>query len=130
MIILTIRSDKPAAEIALYDDQLKIDEIIWEAHRTLVETIHIQIRQLLNSHQKVWDNIEGLVVFKGPGSFTGLRIGLTVANTLAYGLNIPIVGSQGNNWQKLGIKQLLAGKNARLVLPEYGAEAFITKPKK
>jgi tRNA threonylcarbamoyladenosine biosynthesis protein TsaB len=39
-------------------------------------------------------DIEGVVCFKGPGSFTGLRIGLTVGNALAYAQNIPVVASK------------------------------------
>lgn len=130
MIILTIRTDKPESEIALFDNQDKIDEIIWQAHRTLADTIHLKIKGLLDKNSRDWQDIKGIVCFKGPGSFTGLRIGLTVGNTLAYGLEIPIIGSSGNNWQNNGTKELLAGKNQKIIIPNYGAEVKITKPKK
>ncbi|HUD03304.1 MAG TPA: tRNA (adenosine(37)-N6)-threonylcarbamoyltransferase complex dimerization subunit type 1 TsaB [Patescibacteria group bacterium] len=130
MIILSIRTDKPEAEIALFKDDKKVDEIIWEAHRTLVETIHLRIKELLNTNSFDWADIQGIVCFKGPGSFTGLRIGLTVANTLAYGLNVPIAGSVGAKWQARAINNLLAGKNEVIIVPEYGGEANITPPKK
>jgi tRNA threonylcarbamoyladenosine biosynthesis protein TsaB len=103
---------------------------IWQAHRELAETIHKKIQQMLSELSKSWNDIEGIVCFKGPGSFTGLRIGLTVANALAYAQNIPVVARTDPNWLERGIKDLLAGQNDKIVVPEYGAEPNTTKPRK
>lgn len=130
MTILTLRTDKPISEIVLYEDDQKLDSQTWEAHRQLAETIHIKIKTLLESKSKTWADIEGVVVFQGPGSFTGLRIGLTVANSLADGLNIPIVGASGKEWAKSGVSLLMSGKNQKLILPNYGSDVHITLPKK
>jgi len=67
---------------------------------------------------------------KGPGSFTGLRIGITVFNTIADTNNVPIVGETGDSWQDKAIMRLENGENDHVVLPEYGSEANITKPRK
>jgi len=130
MIILSLRTDKLESEIALFNDDKKINELVWPAHRILADTIHLKIKELLGNNQLSWQDIQGLVCFKGPGSFTGLRIGLTVANALAYSLKVPIVGGQGENWQNQAINRLLVGKNEIAVMPEYGGEVKITKPKK
>ena len=130
MIILTIRTDKPEAELGLYDDQSQVTYQTWQAHRQLAETIHTKIAGLLESQAKSLGDIQGIVVFQGPGSFTGLRIGLTVANATAYAQGIPIVASQGEDWLLAGIARLSAGDNDRIALPEYGAEANITVQKK
>lgn len=130
MFILTIRTDKTLSEIALYKDKKKLHEVKWEAYRTLADTIHLQIKNILEENKKDWQDIQGLVFFKGPGSFTGLRIGISVANALSHSLNCPIVSQTGNKWQVFGIKRLLDGENEIVALPEYGAEAKITKPKK
>lgn len=129
MIILTIRTDKPEAEIGLYDDRTQLAYESWQAHRQLAETIHLQIAKKLQFVGKDWHEIEGIVVFKGPGSFAGLRIGLSVANALAYGLNVPIVGVSGE-WIQSGIKRLLAGQSDKLAVAEYGAPVHVTAPKK
>ncbi len=130
MIILTIRSDNPQAEISLYDSNNELDCEKWEAHRQLSETIHLKIEQILKSQNLSWQAIQGVVCYQGPGSFTGLRIGLTVGNTLAYGLEIPIVSTTGKSWINKGIKLLVKAKNDNIVLPKYGASPKVTSPKK
>jgi tRNA threonylcarbamoyladenosine biosynthesis protein TsaB len=130
MIILTIRTDRPEAEMAVYDNEKRLLYEIWAAHRELSETIHKKLSILLKTLNKSSENIDGIVCFKGPGSFTGLRIGITVANALAYAEDVPIVAKAGPNWQEQGIKALLNGKNEKIALPDYGAEAKTTKPRK
>lgn len=130
MIILTLRTDQPTASIALYNDETLLERIAWEAHRELARTIHTKTRSLLAKHDYTWQDIAGLVCYEGPGSFTGLRIGLTVANTLAHELAIPIVGTTTEDWERDGVQKLLDGTNQTVVLPHYGREPHITTPKK
>lgn len=129
MLILTIRTDKPEAEIGLFEDDKKLAYEAWAAHRQLAETIHRKIKELLDSQKHALSDLEGIIVFKGPGSFTGLRIGISVANTLADGLQIPLVGDRGENWAELGIGRLKKDGNDKVVLPEYGTPVRTTKPK-
>jgi len=130
VIILIIRTDKPESEIGLYDGDQKTGYEIWEAHRRLAETLHTKILDLLKSQQLGWDDIEGVIAYAGPGSFTGLRIGLSVANTVAYANGIKIVGTHGDNWILDGIKMLENGQGKAQIVPTYGSEAHITQPKK
>lgn len=130
MILLAVRTDKPKAEIGIFDDEKQIAYEVWEAHRQLAETIHQKIRTLLESNNLALTQVRGIVCFEGPGSFTGLRIGLTVANALSYGLQIPIVASSDENWIKNGVQSIKEGKNDIQALPFYGADAHITPQKK
>jgi tRNA threonylcarbamoyladenosine biosynthesis protein TsaB len=130
MIILTIRTDKPEAEIGLYQDNEKIAYEIWYAHRQLSVTIHDRIATLLTASDKTLQDIDGIVGYAGPGSFTGLRIGLTVANTMAYALEKPIIATNGDDWIAQGIARLQKGGYDAIALPEYGGEAHITQQKK
>lgn len=130
MILLTIRTDKPEAEIGLFEGQNQVDYEVWHAHRELSVTILQKITTLLERNDKNFQDLQGIVGFKGPGSFTGLRIGLTVANTLAYGLRIPVVGSDAEAWIQDGIAKLEDGKDEKIALPQYGREPNVTKPKK
>lgn len=130
MLILTIRTDKPEAELGLFDNHKKLAYSTWPAHRELAETIHIKINELLESQGRDLSDLKGLVAFQGPGSFTGLRIGLSVANALAYSLETPIVADAGEDWLSAGIQKLAQGQNDQLAIPEYGAPPRTTAPKK
>lgn len=130
MIILALRTDKPDAEIGLFNDHAQLGYETWYAHRALSTTLHQKIQGLLQAHGKTLHDVQGIVGYQGPGSFTGLRIGLSVANALAAGLRVPAAGATGEAWAEDGIAQLLAGKGERLIMPEYGAAAHITVQKK
>lgn len=130
MIVLTIRTDKPEAEIGLFDGHTKLVYETWQAHRELAETIHKKLAEALKQAGKKLGDIGGVVAFQGPGSFTGLRIGLTVANALAYAQSIPIVATQTDDWIMMGIVKLQNGESDKIALPEYGGEANVTKPRK
>lgn len=129
MIILTIRTDNPEAEIGLFKDGKELVYEKWPAHRQLAESLHLKITKNLQKIDKNWSDIKAVVVFKGPGSFTGLRIGSSVGNALADGLKIPIVGTQKNDWIQNGIELLKKGQNTKIVLPNYGAPAKTTTPR-
>jgi tRNA threonylcarbamoyl adenosine modification protein YeaZ len=131
-VVLTLRTDKPEAEVGVYDMQGKqLSYHTWLAHRQLSSTLLGVIRDELVKRGAAFDAIGSVLVFRGPGSFTGLRIGITVANTLAHGLNVPIVGiADQHDWLERGLAKLADGANDQLVLPEYGAEANITKQKR
>ena len=130
MLILTVRTDKPEAELGLYDNQKQLTYVTWEAHRQLAETIHTKIDELLKSQNKTLQDLNGIVGFEGPGSFTGLRIGLTIVNALGDGLKIPVAGARDEAWIEAGIQKLLDNKSQPIVLPEYGAPVHITEQKK
>lgn len=129
-MILTIKTDQPQAEIALYSDNSMLKEISWQAHRELSDTFFLKLKELLEAGETDYTGLSGIVVFRGPGSFTGLRIGATVANTLAQALSIPVVGSMGDDWAESGRIRLKNGENDTIVLPEYGRDARITTPRK
>ncbi len=130
-MILALRTDSNLTELKLMSDQgTLIKEMQWESGRELSDHLLDKIGELITEINKDWNDLEGLVVFQGPGSFTGLRIGATVANALAYVRNIPIVGTTGAQWVDDGVHRLNTGDNDKQVTPHYGAEPNITKPKK
>lgn len=130
-MILVIRTDKPEAELYILNRESEIEgEVIWEAHRELSNTIFYKINEVFKQCNASYGQLKGVIVYEGPGSFTGLRIGATVANTLASSLDIPIVGTTGHNWISQGAQRLLKEENDQIITPKYGGEPNITKPRK
>lgn len=133
MYILTIRTDKQEAEVGIYNDLKQLDYDAWLAHRSLAATINARIETLLDIQNLQYSDIGGIVCFEGPGSFTGLRIGLTVGNILAYSAGIKIVACSDvdkTSWQEKGIERLIKGDIDQIALPKYGSAAIVTVPKK
>lgn len=100
----------------------------WESGRTLSDDLLRRIVSLVEQKKLKLNDLSGIVIFSGPGSFTSLRIGHSVANALADGLSIPIVGTVGEDWIQDGITELKTSSTKEPALPFYGAEANITKP--
>lgn len=105
-------------------------EYTWDAGRMLAKNIFSYINEVLDAESITYEAIAGFGVFRGPGSFTGLRIGIAAINTIASTLHVPIVGETGDSWLEKAIARLIVGDNDTLVLPEYGSDARITKPRK
>jgi tRNA threonylcarbamoyladenosine biosynthesis protein TsaB len=128
-MILLLDTSTPVCRLSLVDDNWRYDNE-WEADRELAKGLLGYLDTQLSKNGKTWQDISAIGTFRGPGSFTGLRIGLTVLNTIADAQAIPIVGAIGENWQQEVISRIEAGENDRIVLPHYGREATITKPRK
>jgi tRNA threonylcarbamoyladenosine biosynthesis protein TsaB len=114
----------------LYNDFKLLFSYEWLAERRLADELLKRLEVLLNERNLSWDDISGIIVFRGPGSFTGLRIGMTVMNTIAYVKSVPIIGEIGDDWEEKALFRLNNKENEKIVLPHYGADANITLPKK
>jgi len=63
-----------------------------EAHFSHAEHLNLFIRDLLNETALKPENLNAIAVSKGPGSYTGLRIGTSTAKGMCYALDIPLIG--------------------------------------
>ncbi len=59
---------------------------------THAENLHVFIEKILTEAKLAAKNLNAVAVGSGPGSYTGLRIGVSAAKGLAYTLNIPLIG--------------------------------------
>lgn len=128
-MILLWNSADMQVELTWVDGDTR-ETVHWQADRNLARDMLAFLRQQLEVRSLTMNDIEGIGIFRGPGSFTGLRIGMTVLNTWAHAEKIPIVGAAGGDWQQVCLERLRSGEDDQLVLPEYGAPARVTKPRK
>ena len=101
----------------------------WESGRHLADELLTRIMQILEGHHLTAPDLTGFVLESGPGSFTSLRIGHSTINGLAAGLNVPVVGAQGEGWLAQSLAEIKSAKSGVPALPFYGSEAHITQRK-
>ena len=91
MKILAIDSSGLTASIAVLEDDLMIAEYTITHKKTHSQTLLPMLDTIVQTLQMDLEEIDAIAVAKGPGSFTGLRIGSATAKGLAFVLNKPII---------------------------------------
>ncbi len=128
-MILALKTNTVQAQLYLLKKSGEvISEYEWEAGKTLADSLLIKINNFLKKNSIGFEDLKGICIYSGEGSFTGLRIGTTVANTLSYGLNIRVFKASGKNWLKKIPKIFNKTKTGKLVIPDYNKLPNITKP--
>ncbi len=122
--------------LALTDaDGIFIRSIVKKGKLIQAEKLLPTIDQLIKPKYE-YSQIKGIVVSRGPGGFTSIRLGIITANTFSYALDIPIIGLKSDEYSdfrdlsKKGIAKLKTSGQKQIVLPFYGSEPNITKSNK
>lgn len=134
LIINTAPTNQMEIILAKTKDDFKLK--IMPGERKQSEKLLAGIDSFLKVNKLKFDKLKGIGVVNGPGRFTSIRIGVTLANVLAYGLEIPIVGIETGEYKdysdlaKKIIIKLSRAKPGKVILPVYDAEPNITRSKK
>lgn len=92
MNILSLESSAKAASVAVMQGNNVIGQYFQNSGLTHSRTILAMCENLLRNLEMSMADIDGIAVAYGPGSFTGIRIGLAAAKGLSWGSGIPICG--------------------------------------
>jgi len=85
---LALHTTSPQLGLALSNFQGEEKTKTWELGRDLSTHLHVFLQEFVYPHS--WSDLTFIAVAKGPGSFTGTRLGVTTARTLAQQFNLPL----------------------------------------
>ncbi|WP_249871592.1 tRNA (adenosine(37)-N6)-threonylcarbamoyltransferase complex dimerization subunit type 1 TsaB [Oceanobacillus saliphilus] len=92
MNILAIDTSNQVLGVSLLKDDQIIGEIMTNLSKNHSVRLMPAIERLMGEVSLKPEELDKIVVAKGPGSYTGVRIGISTAKTMAWALNIPVVG--------------------------------------
>lgn len=92
MNVLTIETSNQVLGVSIVSNETLIGELTTNIPKTHSLRLMPAIVQLMKDVEMKPGDLNKIVVANGPGSYTGVRIGVTTAKTLAWSLNIPVVG--------------------------------------
>jgi len=91
-LLLALDTSTSTASVALFDGQRVLSETTWQAVREHSTRLLVEVDAALERIGRTPSELTGLVVARGPGSFTGVRVALSVAKGMAAGLGIRVWG--------------------------------------
>jgi len=91
-LILALDTSTSTASVAFFDGERVLSETTWLAGREHSTRLLIEVEIALDRVGRSVEQLTGLAVARGPGSFTGVRVAISVAKGMAAGLSIPAWG--------------------------------------
>ncbi len=127
MNLLTLTTAEQGAGMALFRDEILVAHSYWASSLTHSQRIITMIQDMvIQKAGMTLDEIDGFVAAKGPGSFTGLRIGISVIKGLSLALSKPCAGVSsldGIAWQfclcDLPVAAMMDARKSQVYLAMY-----------
>jgi tRNA threonylcarbamoyl adenosine modification protein YeaZ len=91
-LLLAIDTSTDTASLALAQDSIVLTELTWRSKQNHTTQLLPNLNYLFGLIEANVKSLTAVIVAQGPGSFNGLRVGVSAAKGLAYSLGIPIVG--------------------------------------
>ena len=92
MLLLAFETSAKAASVALFDGETLLAEQYQNTGLTHSQTLLVMAQDMLKQCGKTPQDVQAVAVANGPGSFTGVRIGVAAAKGFAWGGELPIYG--------------------------------------
>ena len=133
-MLLAIDTATRLASLALYNAEGVLAETTWRSRENHTVELTPQIVRLLDTAGVEKHQLTAIGIALGPGSFTGLRVGMSVAKGLAFGSRIPLIGvptldaiAHAHVWQALPLWVVLSAGRGRYSVARYAARRGAAK---
>jgi tRNA threonylcarbamoyl adenosine modification protein YeaZ len=91
-VYLAIDTSTDSTSLAIVRDGQIVTELTWQCLKNHSVELMPRLNQLLEQAGLNPNSIKGIIVARGPGSFNGLRVGVSTAKGLAFSLGVPLAG--------------------------------------
>jgi tRNA threonylcarbamoyladenosine biosynthesis protein TsaB len=117
MAFLCIETATPVCSVALADEQKEICSLRHAEEQSHSVALTLLIEKAFAESELKWADLQAVVLSLGPGSYTGLRIGTSVAKGIAYARKIPVIGINTLESMAWGFKNLQNTEANDLLVP-------------
>ena len=135
-LLLALDTSTSTAGVALFDGQRVLSESTWLAGREHSTRVLVEVERALDRIGRSQTDLTGLVVANGPGSFTGVRVALSVAKGIAAGLSVPLwavtslaVVAAGAFATELPVRPVLEAGRGRYATSLYASGQCVEAPR-
>lgn len=124
--LLFIDTSTNNSVIAVLNSDKVLDKVVWDSSGELSNSLLVKVDELLKKLNINLSDISSIAVNLGPGSYTGLRIGISTANAISWSRKIPIRSAKLEGNKII----FLTPPSINAVIPIYLGLPKITRPKK
>jgi tRNA threonylcarbamoyladenosine biosynthesis protein TsaB len=135
-LLLALDTSTSTASVALFDGQRVISETTWLAGREHSTRLLVEVESSLARVGRTQRDLGGLVVAHGPGSFTGVRVALSIAKGIAAGLSIPAWGvsslevvAHAASWSELPVRAVVEAGRQRYATALFSSGRCVGPPR-
>lgn len=91
-MLLAVDTSTTQVGLALYNENEVVAEMMWSSKQHHTTQLASALSDLMKRCEVTMDKVEALGVAMGPGSFTSLRVGVSLVKGIAFARNIPVIG--------------------------------------
>ncbi len=116
-LILNIDTSTETASICLAENATPLMIVENGDQKDHASWLHVAIRKMMNDCNRSPKDLQAIAVANGPGSYTGLRVGMAAAKGFCYALNIPLITEGTLNLLAFAVKDRTAELPGSLICP-------------